>query len=60
MIPEQETNPTFRWDVRIQDSLRKPITKLAIDSDKEIRQIVSEAVRDYLKKTEQEKKAGEF
>jgi hypothetical protein len=56
MMSNQET-PTYRWDVRIEDSLRVPVTMLAINKGREIRQVVSDAVRDYLKK--QKTKAGE-
>jgi hypothetical protein len=39
---------TFGWSVRIDDTLRQPITILAVNQKTEIRKIVSEALRNYL------------
>jgi hypothetical protein len=53
MNQTQEINTlTYSWDVKILDSLRKPVTLLAVQSEREIRDIVTQAVAEYLKKQE--------
>jgi hypothetical protein len=48
--------PSYVWDVKLDENLRHPVRQIAFDNNLEIRKIVSDAVRDYLKK--QKTKAG--
>lgn len=50
----QSEEPTYSWDVKIDESLRKPVAIIALEKGKEIRQIVSDAVRTYLTQTKGE------
>jgi predicted transcriptional regulator len=49
-MSNQEIAPTYKWDVRIDDSLKRNVKKMALDENREIRQIVSQAVKEFLEK----------
>lgn len=55
--PNQIQETAFTWDVKIADTLRLPVTIIAIEKGKEIRQVVTEVVTEYIKK--QTPKVGE-
>ncbi len=44
----QHEQTNYNWGVKLDDSLRKPVARLALEKEKEIREIVSDAVRSYL------------
>ncbi len=48
--PNQPQEPIYSWDVKLADSLRKPVTIIALETNKKIQQIVTEAVIEYIKK----------
>jgi predicted transcriptional regulator len=47
---DQQSTPTYNFSVKLDDALRQPIRRLAFDTNQQIRQIVSDATRLYLKK----------
>jgi predicted transcriptional regulator len=48
---EQTTPPTtYNFSVKIADDLKQPVRRLAFNTNQEIRKIISDATRDYLKK----------
>jgi hypothetical protein len=49
---EKFQEPTYCWNVKIDESLHKPVAIIALDRRKEIRQIVSDAVRTYITQAE--------
>jgi predicted transcriptional regulator len=52
--------PSYNYSIKLEDSLREPVRRLAFNTNKQIREVVSEATRAYLEKQKNKIKAVEL
>jgi predicted transcriptional regulator len=50
MEQNNSTPATYNFSVKIASDLKDPVRRLAFNTNQEIRRIISDATRDYLKK----------